>query len=153
MICRTIGEQEGQVSYKDALVHYRHGREEIYIPNLETFISVRQLLDETYTNWEKDVERREMRDSAYDRPSIQISVSTDGEKTSTQNNLEEEKTIAEIDQIGAEIRKTNSETTAVNIRNAIMIAIAAVLITLAIFRPDLLPDIADIWDGLKGLFG
>ena len=58
MICRTIGEQEGQVSYKDALVHYRQRREEIYIPNLETFISVRQLLDETYTNWEKDAERR-----------------------------------------------------------------------------------------------
>ena len=51
--CSQNGE-EGKVSYKAALNHYRMGKKEIYVEDLECFVSPQELLHENYLNAMED---------------------------------------------------------------------------------------------------
>ena len=60
IICHTVNGREGRVSYQAALSHLYHRKEEIYLANIDAFVSPVDLLKEIYVDVERELKRYRM---------------------------------------------------------------------------------------------
>ena len=58
IICYTNAQgREGRVPYRDVMRQYNDGREEIYIPGIEDYVSPTEVLKEVYYHWEEETKK------------------------------------------------------------------------------------------------
>ena len=101
IICHTVNGREGQVSYQAALSHLYNNKPEIYLANIDAFVSPAILLKEVYVDVEKELERyrQQLARNVRDAPLL-----PDKPPEKPENPLDDEKTRAEIENLREEAR-------------------------------------------------
>ena len=146
IICHTVNGREGRVSYQAALSHLYHQKAEIYLANIDAFVSPLDLLKEIYVDVERELKRyrmeweREYRDM---RP--------------PESPLDDAKTQAEIDNLRADTDNKRADTDNIQdelrerrgmrlIRYGLVIGAFVSLLFVAVKYPDKLPE---LWEMIK----
>ena len=148
IICHTVNGREGRVSYQAALSHLYHQKAEIYLANIDAFVSPLDLLKEIYVDVERELKRyrmeweREYRDM---RP--------------PESPLDSVKTQAEIDNLNADTDNKRADTDSKQdelrerrgmrlIRYGLVIGAFVALLFVAVKYPDKLPE---LWEMIKDI--
>ena len=95
IICHTVNGQEGKVSYQAALSHLYNNKPEIYLANIDAYVSPVFLLKEIYVDVDRELAR--YRQQLRDAP-----LSPEKSPEKAKNPLDDEKIHAEIEQLKAE---------------------------------------------------
>ena len=119
MICHTVNGQEGKVSYQAALSHLYNNKPEIYLANIDAYVSPVLLLKEIYVDVDRELAR--YRQQLRDAPTL-----PDEPLKKAENPLEDEKTRAEIAQLKADAKKNNVAVT-LTVARALLIPALIVL--------------------------
>ena len=123
MICQTVNGRDGKVSYQAALSHLHNNKPEIYLANIDEFVSPVILLKEVYVDVDRELARyrQELAHTVRDAPPL-----PDKPTEKAENPLEDEKTRAEIEQLKAEAKKNNVAVT-LTVARALLIPALIVL--------------------------
>ena len=127
IICHTVNGQEGQVSYQAALSHLYRNKDEIYLDNIDAFVSPVILLKEVYVDVDKEL--KHYRHQLAHTPSL-----PDKPPEKAESPLDDEEKQANIDKARAEIRQ-------INVKVTLTVALAVLIATVAFLRPDLIEQL------------
>ena len=122
IICHTVNGREGRVSYQAALSHLYNNKPEIYLANIDAYVSPVLLLKEIYVDVDRELARYRQE---WDREFRDTRTVTDKPSEKAENPLEEEKTRAEIAQLKADAKKNNVAVTLTVARALLMPALLA----------------------------
>ena len=123
IICHTVNGREGKVSYQAALSHLHNNKPEIYLANIDAYVSPVLLLKEIYVDVDRELARYRQELEHTFRPAP---PPPDKPPEKAENPLDDEKTRAEIEQLKAEAKKNNVAVT-LTVARALLIPALIVL--------------------------
>ena len=140
IICHTVNGREGKVSYQAALSHLYNNKPEIYLANIDAYVSPVLLLKEIYVDVDRELARyrQELVHTFRDAPPL-----TDKPPEKAENPLDDEEKQANIDKARAEIRQ-------INVKVTFTVALAVLIAAVAFLRPDLIEQLLEWLISLPG---